>query len=35
MGVVKHWIRLPREMVDAPFLEILKFILNGILSNLI
>ena len=35
MRVVKHWNKLPREVVDAPFLEIFKVRLNGALSNLI
>ncbi|GAB0190085.1 hypothetical protein GRJ2_001473800 [Grus japonensis] len=33
--VVKHWHRLPREVVDAPSLEALKVRLNGALSSLI
>ncbi|KAK4829869.1 hypothetical protein QYF61_007261 [Mycteria americana] len=33
--VVKHWNRLPREVVDAPSLETLKVRLDGALSNLI
>ncbi|KFV92211.1 hypothetical protein N327_07650, partial [Fulmarus glacialis] len=33
--VVKHWDRLPREMVNAPSLETLKVWLDGALSNLI
>ncbi|KFO88225.1 hypothetical protein N320_11324, partial [Buceros rhinoceros silvestris] len=33
--VVKHWHRLPREVVDAPSLEPLKARLNGALGNLI
>jgi len=33
--VVKHWHRLPREMVDAPSLETFKVRLDGALSNLI
>jgi len=32
--VVKHWNRLPREVVDAPFLEVFKVGLVGALSNL-
>ena len=32
---VKHWNRLPREMVDAPSLEAFKARLDGALSNLI
>jgi len=33
--VVRHWTRLPREVVDAPSLETLKVRLDGALSNLI
>jgi len=32
--VVKHWHKLPREVVDAPTLETLKARLDGALSNL-
>jgi len=32
---VKHWRRLPREVVDALSLETFKFRLDGALSNLI
>ena len=35
MRVVRHWNRLPREMVDAPSLETFNVRLNGALSNLI
>ncbi|KAK4817017.1 hypothetical protein QYF61_025937 [Mycteria americana] len=35
MRVVKHWNRLPREVVDAPSLETIKVRLDGALSNLI
>ncbi|KFW65284.1 hypothetical protein AS28_02204, partial [Pygoscelis adeliae] len=35
LRVVKHWHRLPREVVDAPSLETLKVRLEGTLSNLI
>ncbi|KFM09975.1 hypothetical protein AS27_04820, partial [Aptenodytes forsteri] len=33
--VVRHWNRLPREVVDAPSLEAFKARLDGALSNLI
>jgi len=33
--VVKHWHRLPREVVNAPSLETFKIRLDGTLSNLI
>ncbi|KFQ86804.1 hypothetical protein N337_03373, partial [Phoenicopterus ruber ruber] len=33
--VVKHWNRLPREVVDAPSLEAFKVRLDGALGNLI
>jgi len=35
MRAVKHWNRLLREVVDAPFLEMFKVRLDGILKNLI
>ena len=35
MRVVKHWNRLPREVVDAPSLATFKVRLDGALSNLI
>ncbi|KFM09675.1 hypothetical protein AS27_09612, partial [Aptenodytes forsteri] len=35
LRVVKHWHRLPREVVDAPSLETFKVRLAGALSNLI
>jgi len=35
MRVVKHWHRLPREVVDAPSLETFQAMLDGALSNLI
>ena len=35
MRVVKHWNRLPREVVDAPSLETFKVRLDRALSNLI
>ncbi|KFP16775.1 hypothetical protein Z169_02388, partial [Egretta garzetta] len=33
--VVKHWNRLPREVVEAPSLEAFKARLDKALSNLI
>ncbi|KFM13074.1 hypothetical protein AS27_01064, partial [Aptenodytes forsteri] len=35
MKVVRHWNRLPREVVDAPSLEVFKARLDGALSNLV
>ena len=35
MRVVRHWNRVPREVVDAPSLEVLKVRLDGALSNLV
>ncbi|KFV47822.1 hypothetical protein N341_01902, partial [Tyto alba] len=35
MRVMRHWNWLPREVVDAPSLEVLKVRLDGTLSNLI
>jgi len=33
--VVRHWNRLPREVVDAPSLETFKARLDGAWSNLV
>ena len=33
--VVRHWNRLPREVVGAPFLEVSKARLDGALGNLV
>jgi len=35
MSVVKHWHRLPREVVKAPALETFKAWLDRALSNLV
>ena len=35
MRVVRHWHRLPREVVDAPSLETLKVRLDRALNNLL
>jgi len=35
MRVVRHRTRLPRELVDIPFLEVFKARLDGALSNLV
>ncbi|KFO74486.1 hypothetical protein N303_02878, partial [Cuculus canorus] len=35
MRVVRHWNRLPREVVDAPSLEAFKARLDGALGSLI
>ena len=34
-GVVRCWNGLPREVVDAPSLEVLKAGLDGALGNLV
>ncbi|KFW61814.1 hypothetical protein AS28_03283, partial [Pygoscelis adeliae] len=34
LRVVKHWHRLPREVVDAPSLETFQVRLDGALSSL-
>ena len=34
-GVVRCWHRLPREDVDAPFLEVFKARMDGALGNLV
>ena len=33
--VVRHWHRLPKEVVDAPSLETFRVRLDGTLSNMI
>jgi len=33
--VVKRWLRLPREVVDAPFLGTFQARLDGALSSLV
>ena len=33
--VVRHWNRLPREIVDVPSLEAFKCRLDGAVSNLV
>jgi len=35
VGVVRHWSRLPREVVDAPSLEVFKARLDGAWRNLV
>jgi len=35
LRVVKHWNRLPREVVEVPSLETFKAWLHGALSNLV
>jgi len=35
LRLVRHWNRLPREVVAAPYLEVFKARLDGILSNLV
>ncbi|KFQ95299.1 hypothetical protein Y956_10508, partial [Nipponia nippon] len=33
--VVRHWNRFPREVVDAPSLEVFRARLDGALSDLV
>ncbi|KFR06839.1 hypothetical protein Y956_10135, partial [Nipponia nippon] len=35
MRVVRHWNRLPKEVMDAPSLEVFGARLDGALSNLV
>ncbi|KGL92416.1 hypothetical protein N301_05603, partial [Charadrius vociferus] len=35
LRVVRHWNRLPEQVVDAPSLEVFKARLDGALSNLV
>ena len=35
MRVVRHWHRLPSEVINAPFLEAFKARLDGTASNLV
>ncbi|KFV12402.1 hypothetical protein N340_00486, partial [Tauraco erythrolophus] len=35
LRVARHWNRLPREVVDAPSLEVFKARLDEALSNLV
>ena len=35
LRVLRHWHRLPREMVGAPSLETLRVRLDGALRNLV
>jgi len=35
LRVVRHWHMLPREAVDAPFLQVFKARLDGALSSLV
>ncbi|KFV08669.1 hypothetical protein N340_05036, partial [Tauraco erythrolophus] len=35
LRVVRHWNRLPREVVDVPSLEVFKARLDEALSNLV
>ena len=35
VSMVRHWNRLPREVVEAPSLEVFKARLDGALGNVV
>ena len=35
VNVLRHWNRLPKEVVNVPFLEVFKARLDGALSKLV